>query len=260
MDSMTVRIDNPSAGTSGLAIGDPITATEGSILVVSSNTLQQTSSGSYPSIYYNSSRGLSLGLAAFATGCHLQIGYPDTALEGIVLRVKTNHFRLANSYGAARHTFYYNGDAANHLILYTDVGSYDMCEWTDNGHFKMVRDNGKIYFGAGDDCSIYYDGTDMIANPKDVGTGLLKIKGGLDVEDVQIYSNSFTFSLTASASNVSVTFPVAFAVGITPVVVCTPPYQTSFWVTSISNTGFTFNVGTTNGYAQTINCIAMATS
>jgi hypothetical protein len=67
--------------------------------------------------------------------------------------------------------------------------------------------------------------------------------------------SAFNFTLTASASSVAVTFPVAFDVA--PVVVCTPPYQTSFWVTSITTTGFTLNVGTTNGYNTTWNGIAI---
>jgi hypothetical protein len=68
-------------------------------------------------------------------------------------------------------------------------------------------------------------------------------------------ANVFTFTLGASASSVAVTFTTAFAAA--PIIICTPPYQTSFWLTSQSATGFTFNVGTTNAYAQTINCIAI---
>jgi hypothetical protein len=69
--------------------------------------------------------------------------------------------------------------------------------------------------------------------------------------------NAFVFTLLATNTTVAVTFPIAFAGGVTPVVVCTPSYQTSFWVTSISNTGFTFNVGTADStYNQSINCIA----
>ena len=67
---------------------------------------------------------------------------------------------------------------------------------------------------------------------------------------------AFTFTLLSTTTSVDVTFPDAYAGGVTPIVVCTPPYQTSFWVTSITNTGFTFNVGTTSGYAQTINCMS----
>jgi len=61
-------------------------------------------------------------------------------------------------------------------------------------------------------------------------------------------------------NNLAVAYPTAFAGGVIPVVICTPPYQTSFWITNITNTGFTFNVGTTNIYNQSIQCIAMETS
>ena len=66
----------------------------------------------------------------------------------------------------------------------------------------------------------------------------------------------FTFTLPANTSYVDVLFPTAYPSGVTPVVVVTPPYATSFWVTLRTNTDFRFNVGTTNAYAQVINCIA----
>lgn len=49
-------------------------------------------------------------------------------------------------------------------------------------------DNIKAYFGSSDQSSIYYNGSDMLINPKDVGTGQLylqdgiKVNGNLDVE------------------------------------------------------------------------------
>jgi len=141
-------------------------------------------------------------------------------------------------------------------------------EENKNWHFygDISTNQYKSYWGAGDDSSIGYDGTNLIINPKEVGSGYLNILGSveidtnLDVEGIQIYENAFVFTLTATNSSVAVTFPTAFAGGVTPVVICTPPYQTSFWITNITNTGFTFNVGTTNAYNQTINCIAMGTS
>jgi len=87
--------------------------------------------------------------------------------------------------------------------------------------------------------------------------GALAVALQLDETQNTGIRGAFTFTLNAGASTASVTFPSAFTSGVTPIVVCTPPYQTSFWVTNITNTGFTFNVGTTNIYAQTIRCIAM---
>jgi hypothetical protein len=34
------------------------------------------------------------------------------------------------------------------------------------GNVKLAADNRKLFFGAGDDASIYYDGTNMVINPK----------------------------------------------------------------------------------------------
>lgn len=70
-------------------------------------------------------------------------------------------------------------------------------------------------------------------------------------------AGAFTFLLPSSSYSVQVNFPVAFPAGTTPVVVCTPMYQTSFWVTDITHTGFTFHVGTPDyGYGQTVQCHA----
>ncbi|OQA56552.1 MAG: hypothetical protein BWY42_00971 [Candidatus Omnitrophica bacterium ADurb.Bin277] len=46
---------------------------------------------------------------------------------------------------------------------------------------KASADNAKIYFGAGDDASITYDGTNIVINPKEVGTGKVNILGDLDL-------------------------------------------------------------------------------
>jgi len=52
-------------------------------------------------------------------------------------------------------------------------------------------DNGKHYFGDAQDASIYYDGTDLIVNPKLVGTGTLKMSG-----DVSMNVNNLVLDTT----------------------------------------------------------------
>ena len=61
-----------------------------------------------------------------------------------------------------------------------------------------------------------------------------------------------TGTLLANASSLAVTLDHSFA-DANYVVSVDVPYQTSFWITSKTSTGFTLNVGTTNAYAQTIN-------
>jgi hypothetical protein len=54
------------------------------------------------------------------------------------------------------------------------------------GNLFLNDDSNKIFLGAGKDASIYYDGTDLNINTKEVGSGTLKING------VQAWSGTFT--------------------------------------------------------------------
>jgi len=53
---------------------------------------------------------------------------------------------------------------------------------TDTTAFYLNNDNYKLIFGAGDDASIYYDGTNFKINPKVVGSGILDILGTLQTD------------------------------------------------------------------------------
>jgi len=44
---------------------------------------------------------------------------------------------------------------------------------------RIKNDNKKIYIGAGDDASIYYSGTGMVINPKEIGSGGLSVLGDI---------------------------------------------------------------------------------
>ena len=49
------------------------------------------------------------------------------------------------------------------------------------GDINIDLDSNKLLLGDGQDASIYYNGSDMIINPKEVGTGGLKVLGDLNV-------------------------------------------------------------------------------
>ncbi|UCD07741.1 MAG: hypothetical protein JSW41_02095 [Candidatus Aenigmatarchaeota archaeon] len=51
------------------------------------------------------------------------------------------------------------------------------------GDLLMAGDNVAVEWGAAQDASCYYDGTDLICDPKVVGSGLFKILGNLNVTD-----------------------------------------------------------------------------
>jgi hypothetical protein len=51
-----------------------------------------------------------------------------------------------------------------------------------DGNLFLNGDNDKIYLGAGKDASIYYDATNLVINPKEVGSGILDIAGVLQTD------------------------------------------------------------------------------
>lgn len=61
----------------------------------------------------------------------------------------------------------------------------------------MDADNRKVLWGTGDDASILYNGTDLVINPKEVGSGDVKISGGLIVDTT-------TFGVDSSANKVGI--------------------------------------------------------
>ena len=50
-----------------------------------------------------------------------------------------------------------------------------------DGDVGITSDSKKLYFGAVDDASISYDGTNLVINPKDIGTGYLDILGAINI-------------------------------------------------------------------------------
>jgi hypothetical protein len=51
-----------------------------------------------------------------------------------------------------------------------------------NGNIQLTADNNLLKFGTGEDASITYDGTNMVIDPKVVGTGILDISGRLQTD------------------------------------------------------------------------------
>lgn len=93
---------------------------------------------------------------------------------------------------------------ATHGGVVLTVSSHNPAYWFKNGAVRPYgmyantdrQDNFKEYFGTGNDASIYYDGTDLNINTKEVGSGTIKING------VGAFSGTFT---TGDGKTVTVT-------------------------------------------------------
>ena len=60
-----------------------------------------------------------------------------------------------------------------------------------NGNIFLGSDSDKILFGTAKDASIYYDGFDLIIDPKEVGSGDLRVLGDLSVTENVTAENVF---------------------------------------------------------------------
>jgi hypothetical protein len=79
-----------------------------------------------------------------------------------------------------------NQQATNYSFYgYSANGNTNWCFYTALGNNFFGNDNIKTYWGTGVDASIYYDGTDLVVNPRDVGTGSLKV-----LHDLVAYPNT----------------------------------------------------------------------
>jgi len=121
-----------------------------------------------------------------------------TSGYSIFLATPTNSGTLTNTYGLyiASQT---NGTQTNTPFSVYQAGTADRNYFagnvgigTTNPGMKLVigADNAKLGFGTGEDASIYYDGTNLIINPKEVGTGYLNIKGQVLVDDKIIFTQT----------------------------------------------------------------------
>lgn len=79
-------------------------------------------------------------------------------------------------------------DHTQYLLV---AGSRELsADWTTGAHsiigsdhWYLRADNAKLFFGAADDASICYDGTDLCINPQEVGSGKSSFTGSLKLED-----------------------------------------------------------------------------
>lgn len=145
-----------------------------------SEALKATGSG-YTAEFASGSRGCAFyandGLGntvLFGDGTvALQLTGDQTITKGLFVNTSEGNFN-----------FWVHGDTDSYLIFAdadTDkvgFGTESPAEKVEINGNLFLRDNNKAIFGTGKDASIYYNGTDMYFNSREVGTGNFKFSGG----------------------------------------------------------------------------------
>ncbi len=96
-------------------------------------------------------------------------------------------------YDNSGETRFYNSMIKGFSFKTTDYGETDPEEFDTiffmgdspdySTGYGTPLDNFKEWFGASQDASMYYDGSDLVINPKEVGSGTLQILGSMLVDD-----------------------------------------------------------------------------
>jgi hypothetical protein len=81
-----------------------------------------------------------------------------------------------------------NINTNGHIVFrtVTSGSGVDRITIANSGELRLLADNQKIVFGGGQDASIYYDDTNMIIAPAEVGTGELVVQTSGAITGVQI--------------------------------------------------------------------------
>ena len=92
-------------------------------------------------------------------------------------------WRRIEEQGDTKPVIAFNQTSTGDILELQDNGIVTF-EARDGGNVAMPQDSKKFLLGAGDDASVYYDGTNMVINPKEVGSGYLDLLGGFKVDSI----------------------------------------------------------------------------
>jgi len=90
--------------------------------------------------------------------------------------------------------------SADALTYYDSDGTTILTRIEADGEIDITTDSKYLRFGGGLDAGITYDGTNMLINPKLVGTGFLSILGDISLVDEDIILGTTTGSKIGTAT------------------------------------------------------------
>ncbi len=110
-----------------------------------------------------------------------------------------------------------DGDTNEIVIGYNATGSGTNTATIGNSNVTdlyLKNDNYKLRLGAAGDASIYYDGTDLNINPKEVGSGYLSVLGAINAGANDIYTTGAVKGIHKAADGTAAVADGTYTVGI----------------------------------------------
>ena len=111
-----------------------------------------------------------------------------------------------NNYGLYTYVNGGSSGTTTNYGLYIDTvsGDTNYAIYDNSGaNWVLDGDNQKIIIGEGQDSSIYYDGTNMVINPKEQGSGYLNVSGDLSVGGTGTFGDNVNISYANDGGEVS---------------------------------------------------------
>lgn len=112
--------------------------------------------------------------------------------------ITTSTTAILARYGAIRTDRATSGDTSFAWSLYSGGTLTERMRLRDDGLLMLPTDNTGIILGAGNNASVYYNGTNMIINPKVVGSGIVDVSGTLQTDGYNSSDGSTGITTTKS--------------------------------------------------------------
>jgi len=179
LNNLIVGYGASAAGYSSIALGTNATASDDQSFALGYNAFAGYSSIALgPSSSANGDYSIALGYAAYAPNDN-EISFSN----------QDSTYGTSNGIGGYTQLDIYNG-----------VANFQKNSITTTGTIYNKADNSKHYFGAGDDASIYYDGTDLAIDTSLVAASDLNLTCGANktLELQNVVWNDINFSLVTA--------------------------------------------------------------
>jgi len=122
----------------------------------------------------------------------------DGRTADIDFAITSSTTHILGRFGAVRTSRATAADTDFAWSLYSGGKLTERMRLRDDGLLTLPTDNTGIILGAGSDASIYYDGTNMIINPKVVGSGIVDVSGTLQTDGYNSSDGSTGITTTKS--------------------------------------------------------------